>query len=142
MQAFRAATTIDEERQLRLSDVPFSPGTAVDVIVLEGGQKGEAAITGSQTPSAGDASGAPRQRMTLAERQYRLAGQHPNEYVVLVGERIVHHCTDRQQAAQAYQRAAVDAPQNLAVIVSPGEKPRRPLLVRGRSLTAGRGGVR
>ena len=135
MQAFRVATTIDEQRQLRLSDMPFRPGTAVEVIVLEGG--GE-----YQTPLVGGAADASRQRTTLAERQYRLARQYPDEYVVLVGERIVHHCADRQQAAQAYQRAAVDEPQNPAVIVSPGEKPRRRLLVRGRSLTAKRGGVR
>ena len=124
MQAFRAAATIDEERQLHLSAVPFSPGTAVDVIVLERSGQTDAPAAGNQ-----------RQRMRLAEEQYRLAEQYPDEYVVLVGERIVHHGADRQQAARAYQRVAVESPSNRPVIVSPGEKPRKPLLVRGRALT-------
>ncbi len=132
MQAFRAATTINEERQVRVSGIPFQPGTPVDVIVLEGRRPGEPSISVALTPSAGDAHDA-----TLAERQYRLAGRYPDEYVVLIGEEIVHHGMDRQQAAEAYQRAAIDAAQT-PVIVSPGETPRRPPLVRGRSMTAKR----
>ena len=132
MQAFRAATTIDEERQLHLSAIPFRPGTAVDVIVLE------------RSPARSQGGPADRQRQgtCLATEQYRLAGHYPEEYVVLVGERIVHHCSDRQQAIQAYQRAAVDDPSNRPVIVSPGEQPRKPLLVRGRTLTGKHDGLR
>jgi hypothetical protein len=35
MQAFRADTTIDEQNALHIPDVPFQPGTLVEVIVLE-----------------------------------------------------------------------------------------------------------
>lgn len=35
MQAFRADTTIDEQGALHLRDIPFRPGTLVEVIVLE-----------------------------------------------------------------------------------------------------------
>ena len=129
MQAFRAATTIDEERQLRLSGVPFRPGTAVDVIVLEhGGQ--------DLTPAASAAvlSDPAADTMRLAEKQHHLAAQYPGEYVVLVGEHVVHHSSDRQEAIEAYRHAAVDDPSHRPVVVSPGSRPRKPPIVRGRAL--------
>lgn len=137
MQAFRAATTIDEERQLRLSGVPFRPGTAVDVIVLEhGGQDlTPAASATARSGPAGD-------RMRLAEEQYRLAAQYPGEYVVLVGKHVVHHSADRRQAVDAYRHAAVDDPCHRPVIVSPGSRPRKPPIVRGRALAGKLGRTR
>lgn len=35
MQAYRAATTVDSERQIHIRQVPFQPGATVEVIVLE-----------------------------------------------------------------------------------------------------------
>ena len=35
MQAFRAATTVDSEHEIRIRRVPFRPGAMVEVIVLE-----------------------------------------------------------------------------------------------------------
>lgn len=136
MQAFRIATTIDQERQLRLLDVPFQPGTAVDVIVLEQGEQIPAASSGtSARPNGAAPADEQRERIRLAEKQYRLANQYPKEYVILIGERIVHHSVDRQQAVQAYRRIEVDELSNRPVIVSPGKPPRKPPMVRGRALT-------
>lgn len=119
MQAFRAATTVDDDKELRLSDLPFDPGTVVDVIILKHGGQGGVSVSDKK-----------QELRRLPEQQYRLAARYPNEYVVLVGERIVHHGADRRQAAQAYQRIALDDPSSRPVIVSPGEQPRKPLLVR------------
>ncbi len=35
MQAYRAATTVDSEREIHIRRVPFRPGATVEVIVLE-----------------------------------------------------------------------------------------------------------
>lgn len=73
-----------------------------------------------------------------AQRQYRLAGQHPGEFVVLVGDKIVCHTPDRQSAFEAYDRAFVDFPMKRPVIVDPRRRLRRRPIVRGRSLKRAR----
>ena len=71
----------------------------------------------------------------LSARQYQLAGQYPGEYVVLVGERVLHHSTDRREAGRAYNRVFLDYPTATPVMVDP-ERPRHPRpkpIVRGRT---------
>ncbi len=136
MQAFRAATTVDQRGELHVSDVPFRPGTPVEVLVLEQvADVGTSAWSGLHGAAEGSLDRPSDQRMRLAKEQYRLAGQYPNEYVVLVGDRIVHHSSDRRQAAQAYDRAALDSSPRRPVIVRPGGRLRKPPVVRGRALT-------
>ncbi len=119
MQAFRADTTIDERGDLQLPRIPFRPGTAVEVIVLE---RGNALVE------------EPERQESLADRQYRLAGKYPEEYVVLVGDEIVHHTRDREEATDAFDRAALGSKSRRPVIVSPGHRPQRFPVVRGRAL--------
>jgi len=73
---------------------------------------------------------------SLPERQYRLASQYPGEYVVLVGERVVHHSTDREQAGRAYSRAFITHPSSAPVMVDPtkSRQGRPKPIVRGRAL--------
>ncbi|MCP4660087.1 MAG: hypothetical protein GY856_32195 [bacterium] len=177
MQAFRAATTVDQYGELHLSGVPFRPGPPVEVVVLEQvgqvhavahpGTSAGSKLRGSADPpfdgpsSANGPQATPSQRlrptaasekpppdgpiidpMQLAEEQYRLAGQYPNEYVVLIGERIVHHSPDRRQAAEAYNRAALGSSSMRPAIVRPGSGPRKPPVVRGRALTRKLGGMK
>ncbi len=70
---------------------------------------------------------------SLPQRQYRLAGQYPGEFVVLVGEEVVYHSTDRQAAFKAYDQAFVDHPSSSPVVVDPHRRPRRRPVVRGRA---------
>ncbi len=140
MQAFRAATTIDQHGELHVFDVPFRPGTPVEVLVLEQSEESEHRPLGieKKDPPADQHLEAKR----LAEEQYRLASRYPNEYVILVGECIVHHSPDREQAAQAYDRAALASSSMRPVIVRPGSGPRNPPVVRGRALAPMLGGMR
>jgi hypothetical protein len=69
-----------------------------------------------------------------AQRQYGLAAEYPGEFVVLVGEEVVHHSADRQSAFAAYDQAFVDFPSGHPVIVDPARRLRRRPVVRGRSL--------
>ncbi len=119
MQAFRADTTIDERGRLHLPRIPFQPGTPVEIIVLE---------RGDALPEE------PERQGSLADRQYLLARQYPEEYVVLMGDAIVHHTRDREEAADAFDRAALGSSSLRPVIVSPASKPRRFPVVRGRAL--------
>ncbi len=75
---------------------------------------------------------------TLAERQYRLARQHPDDWVVLVGERIVHHSADRAAAFRAFDEVFTELPGARPVIVEPGGGKRRMPIVRGRSIKMAR----
>ncbi len=71
----------------------------------------------------------------LPARQRRLAcQQYPGEYVVLVGERIVAHSSDRQEALRAYRVAATGSTPMEPVLVDLEAKPRRRPILRGRSL--------
>jgi hypothetical protein len=70
----------------------------------------------------------------LAERQYRLAGQYSGEYVVLVGERVAHHTTDRLEAGRAFDQMFQDEPGASPVMVDPN-LPRYPRpMIRGRAV--------
>lgn len=72
----------------------------------------------------------------LVERQYELAGQYPDDYVVLVGERILHHSPDREEALTAFQRVAESFyPERPALVRPGGCPPRRRPMARGRSLS-------
>ncbi len=59
MQAFRAAATIENDHGLHITDLPFRPGSTVEVIVLE--------------PST-DTPGKPRTNRERVERILSLAG--------------------------------------------------------------------
>ncbi len=129
MQAYRTATKVDADHDLHIPQVPFQPGAEVEVIVL--GISSPANPVATARPSDDSRRGAAR----LVEEQYRLARQHPGEYVVLVGEQIVSHSPDRQEAFRAYDQAFLDFPGRDPVIAEPDGGPKRPPVVRGRSLT-------
>ncbi len=70
----------------------------------------------------------------LAERQYRLAGRYPGEYVVLVDDRVVHHTADRLEAGRAFDQVFDDEPGASPAMVDPN-LPRYPRpMIRGRAL--------
>lgn len=72
----------------------------------------------------------------LADRQYELAHQHSGEYVVLVGDRVVHHSPDREAAGNAFVQAFVGHPSHAPVMVDPSRErqPRPKPILRGRVL--------
>ena len=73
---------------------------------------------------------------SLADRQFELAGQYPGEYVVLVGENVVHHSPDIESADQAFDQAFGDYPPLRPVMVDPDRRrPRRSPVVRGRAFS-------
>ncbi len=142
MQAFRAAVTVDTDHELHIEQVPFRPGSVVEVIVLPA--ESESLEDGAAPTSAGRSTAADESRQSpngsaLARAQYRLAGQYPKDYVVLVGERIVFRSSDRQVAFGAYDQACRDFPEVVPVIVEPGGRERRAPLFRGRTLTTSDG---
>lgn len=71
---------------------------------------------------------------SLPQRQYLLASQYPGEYIVLVGERVVHHGSDRKAAGSAYRQAFADHPSSIPVMVDPNRPRQRRPIVRGRAL--------
>ncbi len=75
------------------------------------------------------------EKTRLAEKQFRLASQYPGDYVVLVGERTIHHSPDRQEAVATFQRAARAFPPHRPVFIRPGGRLRKPPVVRGRSMS-------
>jgi hypothetical protein len=70
----------------------------------------------------------------LADRQYRIAGRYPGEYVVLVGERVIHHTTDRAEAGRAFKQVFADDPKASPVMVDPNVPNEPRPIVRGRAL--------
>jgi hypothetical protein len=76
----------------------------------------------------------PTEEDTLPQRQYRLARRYPGEYVVLVGERVVHHGPEREEAGRAYKQAFADCPSSTPVMVDPNRLRQRRPIVRGRAL--------
>ncbi len=71
----------------------------------------------------------------LPQRQYQLASRYPGEYVVLVGERVIHHTTDRTEAGRAFKQAFAKGATASPVMVDP-DLPRQPRpILRGRTLT-------
>lgn len=73
----------------------------------------------------------------LADCQYRLASRYPGEYVVLVGERVIRHTTDRAEAGRAFKQVFADDPKASPVMVDPNVPNEPRPVVRGRAL-AGR----
>jgi hypothetical protein len=70
----------------------------------------------------------------LAERQYRLARQYPGDYVVLVGEQVVHHSGNRDAAFRAYDDAFAGRSAPCPVLVEPNAAPKRTPVLRGHAL--------
>ena len=76
-QAYRAATTVDSDREIHIRQVPFRPGATVEVIVLE-----------PATPLPVDAQPQPAARELSPEREaalertlqrcHHLGGQFPS----------------------------------------------------------------
>lgn len=78
----------------------------------------------------------PPRPKSLADRQFELAGQYPGEYVVLVGENVVHHSPDIESADRAFDQAFGDYPPLRPVMVDPDRRrPRRSPVVRGRAFS-------
>ena len=77
MQAFKAATTVDSHRRVRIEEVPFRPGARVEVIILEpataSSEKG-AMTTGPQRLSPSRQAALDR----ILGSSYRLGGTFPN----------------------------------------------------------------
>ncbi len=138
MQAFRAAVTVDTDHELRIQRVPFRPGSVVEVIVLpaesEPAASREAAETSGQIDVAVEDAKERLNGSKLARAQYRLARLYPQDYVILVGERVAFHSPDRKAAFGAYDQACEDFPEAVPVIVEPGGKERRAPRFRGRSV--------
>lgn len=153
MQAFRSSATVATDRGLHIPRVPFQPGSEVEVIVLE--RETEIISPGdtrASTPRA-DPPDAEAQKLPpahpedqdalrLVRRQYQLAHQYPEDYVVLVGDRIVCHSPNREKAFRAYDQAFVDFPSGDPVIVEPGGTQKKPPVLRGRSWKRNLGGGR
>jgi plasmid stability protein len=77
----------------------------------------------------------------IADRQAALAGAYPNEYVILVGDRVLVHTGDKEKA-YAEHDAALDRDEK-PIIMPPGVLRRiPPPIVRGRSLARASGARR
>ncbi len=78
MQAYRAATTVDSEREIRIRQVPFRPGATVEVIVLEP-ETPPLPLDARPKPAARELS--PERKAALERtlrRSYHLGGQFPS----------------------------------------------------------------
>lgn len=76
MQAYRAATTVDSEREIHIRQVPFRPGATVEVIVLE---PETPPLPVKARPAARELS--PERKAALERtlrRSYHLGGQFPS----------------------------------------------------------------
>ncbi len=134
MQAFRAAAKVDTDHDLHIQQVPFQPGSLVEVIVLPA--EAEPTSTAARTAERSESGKERLNGGELVRAQYRLAGQYPKDYVVLVRDRILFHSPDRGAAFRAYDQACEDHPTVLPVVVEPGGKERRAPLFRGRAFVA------
>lgn len=74
---------------------------------------------------------------TQEERQAALADDYPNEYVVLLGERVVVHTTNKDEAYAHYDSAFGEAGSVEPIIIPPGALRRiGPPIMRGRAARA------
>ncbi|MFS8065097.1 MAG: FitA-like ribbon-helix-helix domain-containing protein [Byssovorax sp.] len=95
------------------------------------------AISRHEEPSGGVDSGA----QALAARQAALADSYPNEYVVLLGDRVIAHTQDKEEA-YAQHDAAFEGDVE-PIILPPGALRRiQPPVIRGRALVQVPGGAR
>ena len=77
---------------------------------------------------ASDASSAP----TTAARQKALAAAYPEEYVVLVGDRVLVHTRDKEEAFERYD-AVVEQGDEEPIVIPPGAlRQTPPPVLRGR----------
>ncbi|MCP4661462.1 MAG: hypothetical protein GY856_39160 [bacterium] len=114
-------------------------------IISPGDTRGSTAGTdppGAETQKRPPAHLEDRDALRLVRKQYQLAHQYPEDYVVLVGDRVVCHSPDRQKAFRAYDQAFVDFPSGDPVIVEPGGTQKKPPVFRGRSWKGNLGGGR
>lgn len=64
------------------------------------------AASDEHEPRSGEASASPEEiEPTLEERQTALADAYPDEYVVLLGEQIIAHTVDKEEAYARYEAA-------------------------------------
>ncbi len=138
MQAFRAAVTVDTDHELHIQQVPFRPGSVVEVIVLPAesvpASSREASEASDQIEEAVEDAKERLNGSKLARTQYSLARQYPQDYVIMVGERVAFHSPDRKAAFGAFDQACEDFPEAVPVIVEPGGKERKAPRFRGRSM--------
>ena len=138
MQAFKAKATVSEDSEVHLTQIPFPPGSELEIILLgQGAHEARSGESGSlkagTRPHRDERAGddAP-EAQRLVRDQYRLAMQYPGEYVVLVGTRTVHHSADRQEALEANRQSWVDSPSERPVVVAPSGEPKQKPYIRGR----------
>ena len=100
------------------------------------------AVVTSVPPDARDAAEAPS-APTTAARQKALAAAYPEEYVVLVGERVLVHTRDKEEAFARYD-AAVEQGGEEPIVIPPGAlRQTPPPVLRGRMFAgASRGTAR
>lgn len=117
MRTIEAVATVDENGTILVPGHPdLSPGQHHVVLVIDDRLN----------------PGKEQKPRSLADRQYQLAGQYPNEYVVLVGERVIHHSQDRSAAIRAYSQAFLEAYDGTPVMVDPNRTRKRRPPIRGR----------
>jgi hypothetical protein len=86
------------------------------------------AVATPATPDARDAFSVP----TTAARQKALAAAYPEEYVVLVGDRVIVHTRDKEEAFARYD-AAVEQGGEEPIVIPPGAlRQTPPPVLRGR----------
>ncbi len=120
MRTIEALATVDEGGTIRVPghrEVP--PGEHRIVIVID-----ESLAPEREDPPE-----------SLPDRQYRLASEFPGEYVVLVGERVVHHSADLAEAGRAYEQAFADKTASSPVMVDPNRPRQRRPMIRDRRLS-------
>ncbi len=84
-------------------------------------------------PDTGRSNGLP-DAPTQEERQAALADDYPDEYVVLLGERIVVHTTNKDEAYAHYDAAFGEAGNVEPIVIPPGALRRiGPPIIRGRA---------
>lgn len=143
-QAKRLGSTIEAEA-VRLLESVCMPGARVggasDVDSGAPEQDEGASSPGSSLPEP--SSGPPDARApSLEERQAALAAAYPDEYVVLVKERVVAHTRDKDEA-YAHHEAALDEGDGEPIIIPPGTLRRiGPPVIRGRALAGTSGAAR
>lgn len=112
-------------------------GAEMDALLKEAPMEPASAEVISRHEESGGSIAAEAQ--VLAARQAALADAYPDEYVVLLGDRVIAHTQDKEEAYAQYDAAfECDAE---PIILPPGALRRiRPPVIRGRALTQVPGG--